>query len=267
MPHRKSPPQIITLLSDFGLRDSFVAEMKGRLLSLCPDAVLVDISHEIEPGDIAAGAFVLGHAYRAFPPGTIHVAVVDPGVGGKRKPLILSAQRHYFIGPDNGLFTQPASGGPSYRAFEILPCGQSPAPTFHGRDLFAPAAAALACGRAPSRLGRRLEKIKLLEHWRPVPLARDRGWQGRIVVCDRFGNLLTNLPGNLLAAMSKPVLRVGRCVIGRWVRTYCEAAPGHLCALVNSQGLIEIFLREDSARNKTRWPKDTTVELLPTFHK
>ena len=137
---------LVTLLTDFGSSDSYVAEIKGVLLGLCPAAVLVDVTHAVPPGDIRAGAYLLGRAWHRFPAGTVHLSVVDPGVGTARAALALRAHGHWFVGPDNGLFT------PVLRDAEVeivtLPTPAGAAPTFHGRDLFAPAAAALARGTA-----------------------------------------------------------------------------------------------------------------------
>lgn len=239
---------IVTLLTDFGYADSFAAEMKGVLLSGCPDAELVDISHAIEPFAVEQAAFCLGHAYRAFPKGTIHLAVVDPGVGGVRRPLILCADGHLFVGPDNGLFSLPAAADPAFRAFAIDYDSRRASPTFHGRDLFAPSAARLACGQAPARLGRRLERIVRLPDLAPRPLPNGEGWSGRIIRSDRFGNMLTNLPAALLTGLAQPEVRLGAHRIRRWARTYGEAPAGKPAALVNSQGLIEIFVPEASAQ-------------------
>ncbi|HET7602363.1 MAG TPA: SAM-dependent chlorinase/fluorinase, partial [Gemmatimonadales bacterium] len=143
---------IITLLTDFGTADSYVAEMKGAILSAAPDATLVDVSHAISPGDVRAAAYVLDRAWRSFPRGSVHLAVVDPGVGTARAALALSAHGHFFIGPDNGLFSFVMRDTP-VRAV-VLAEPDWAAPTFHGRDLFAPAAARLASGAALEDLGR-----------------------------------------------------------------------------------------------------------------
>ena len=233
---------VVTLLTDFGTRDSYVAEVRGTLLALAPGAVLADITHEVAPGDIRAGAFVLGRSWRAFPPGTVHLAVVDPGVGSPRRALALHALGHFFVGPDNGLFTallEPTDG-----AVE-LPVPPAVGATFHGRDLFAPAAAALARGAPLGSLGAALGTP-------PVRLAiaaprRDAGGiSGEVVYVDRFGTLITNLG----PAAAEPIECAGVFVpLGR---TFSDAAAGGLIAFVGSGGTLEIAMRDGSAAERLR---------------
>ncbi|MGH7753143.1 MAG: SAM hydrolase/SAM-dependent halogenase family protein, partial [Gemmatimonadales bacterium] len=181
-------PSIVTLLSDFGTADSYVAEMKARILERARDAVLVDITHQVPPGDIMAAQYLLSRAWSRFPAGTIHLAVVDPGVGTHRWPLAGEASGHCFVGPDNGIFSFAAEG----TWVTLVPDPKASA-SFHGRDVFAPAAGALAAGSDLHSLGRELTDIRRV----PLPTPHSLGgeWLGEVIYVDRFGTLITNLPG------------------------------------------------------------------------
>jgi len=233
---------IITLLSDFGLRDSYVAEMKGVLLSLSPGASLVDITHDIPPGNVAAGAYVLGRAWRRFPAGTVHLAVVDPGVGTARAALAIRVEGHAFVGPDNGLLAGVVFG----RAAKIvsLPVPPGAAPTFHGRDLFAPAAAALARGVPLGELGEPYTGIP-----RRVSGAQPRveaeAVIGEVVYVDRFGNLITNLTAEVLPP--RPIIEVDALEVGPLRSTFGEVPVGGLLAYIGSGGELEVAVRGGSA--------------------
>jgi S-adenosyl-L-methionine hydrolase (adenosine-forming) len=236
---------VITLLTDFGSSDSYVAEMKGVLLSRCPDAVLVDVTQAVPPGDVRAGAYLLGRAWHRFPAGTIHLAVVDPGVGTARAALAMRTQGHAFVGPDNGLFT------PVLRDAEVeivvLPTPDGAAPTFHGRDLFAPAAAALARGEALSTLGDPLMRIpERLVYTEPH--YEGKSVVGEIVYVDRFGTLVTNLTTELVPPYA--VLEVEGLEIGRLRRTFGDVPTGGLLAYVGSGNAVEIAVRDGSAARR-----------------
>ena len=234
------PSGIITLLTDFGTEDAYVAAMKGAILQGAPGAVLVDISHAVDRFAILQGAYLLDSAWRSFPPGTIHVAVVDPGVGTKRRGLALEASGHYFIGPDNGIFSYVAE---QVSRTVALPTPAIAAPTFHGRDVFAPAAARLASGTGLRNLGSRAAPPRPLdESWAERV---GEAWRGRVLHCDHFGNVITNL-----AARGLSRLHAVDGVRVRVVRTYAEAAPGELVALAGSSGRIEIAMREASAASR-----------------
>jgi len=236
---------IITLLTDFGTADSYVAETKGVLLGICPDAVLVDITHSVPPGDIRAGAYLLGRAWHRFPLATIHLAVVDPGVGTARAAFALRAHGHWFVGPDNGLFT------PVLRDAEVeiavLPTPHAAAPTFHGRDLFAPAAAALACGMPLQALGGPFggipERLTYTE-----PHYEGKSIIGEIAYVDRFGTLVTNLTPELVPPYA--VLEVEGLEIGPLRRTFADVPIGGLLAYVGSAGAVEIAVRDGSAARR-----------------
>jgi S-adenosylmethionine hydrolase len=179
----------ITLLTDFGTADYFVGAMKGVILSINPQAVIVDITHEIPAQDVAAGAFTLLAAYDSFPEGTIHVAVVDPGVGSARRPIVVTAGNHLFVGPDNGIFTHIYNRDSSFKAFHITDEKHFRHPvstTFHGRDIFAPVAAALSTGVGVASLGPLISD----------PIQLFRSVEPQVVHIDRFGNLITNITRN-----------------------------------------------------------------------
>lgn len=231
---------IITLVTDFGTADSYVAEVKGRLLSLAPDATLVDITHAIEPGDIAAGAWVLGRAWPVFPRGTVHLAVVDPGVGTARRALAVAAGGHWFTGPDNGVLDSAVRAQDAQAVALPLPGGASA--TFHGRDVFAPTAAALARGRALAELGSPApDPVRLAV---PDPRREGRTIVGQVVYVDRFGTLVTNIPGARLDPAG--TVRVGPHDLALRT-TFGAVAAGEPLALIGSGGMLEIAVRDGRA--------------------
>jgi S-adenosyl-L-methionine hydrolase (adenosine-forming) len=236
---------IVTLLTDFGSSDSYVAEMKGVLLGRCPAAMLVDVTHSVPPGDIRSGAYLLGRAWHRFPPETVHLAVVDPGVGTARAALALRAHGQWFVGPDNGLFTPVLRDA----AVEIvtLPTPAGAAPTFHGRDLFAPAAAALACGTPLSALGEPLATMPARLSY-SYPHYEGKAVVGEIVYVDRFGTLVTNLTTELVPPYA--VLEADDLDIGPLRRTFGDVPTGGLLAYVGSGGVIEIAVRDGSAARR-----------------
>jgi S-adenosyl-L-methionine hydrolase (adenosine-forming) len=235
------PSGIVTLLTDFGLDDAYVGAMKGAILAVDPNASIVDLSHGVRPFAVLQGAFLLDSAWRSFPVGTVHVAVVDPGVGSDRKAIAFKAADHFFVGPDNGLFTFLTE--PISETVELATPPEA-APTFHGRDVFAPAAARLAGGAALARLGtpRRQEPLRLPDAWASKV---GEAWRAQALHCDHFGNVITNLPIRALARIK--VINGTRV---RTVETYEEALPNELVALVGSSGRIEFALREGSAATR-----------------
>lgn len=232
---------IITLLTDFGTADSYVAEMKGVLLSRAPGATIVDISHQIAPGDVAAGQYVLARTWRHFPQGSVHLAVIDPGVGTPRRALAATAAGHFFVGPDNGLLSFLPAGREA--RFVSLPVADKAAPTFHGRDVFAPAAAALATGTSIQELGSPVTD----PHHSPLPTPRHDGVGvvGEVVHVDRFGTLVSNIAGD--AVQSGVRIRVDETDVGPLQRTFRDVARGALVAFVGSGGTVEIAVRDGSA--------------------
>jgi len=236
---------IITLLTDFGIADSYVAEVKGVLLSRAPAAVLVDVSHAVPPGDIRAAAYLLGRTWHRFPTGTIHLAVVDPGVGTSRSALALRSHDHYFVSPDNGVLT-PVLHDTEVEAV-VLPTPLTAAPTFYGRDVFAPAAADLAGGASLADLGQRFagfpERLAYTS-----PHHEGKSIVGEIVYVDRYGSLITNLTAELVPAYA--ILEVDDLQIGPLKRTYNDVATGGLLAYIGSGGSIEIAVRNGSAARR-----------------
>src|ERR1700736_4838862 len=232
------PNGIVTLLTDFGLDDAYVGAMKGAILAVYPKASLVDITHGVRPFAVLQGAFLLDSAWRSFPPGTVHVAVVDPGVGSDRKAIAFKAADHTFVGPDNGLFT--FLNDPVSESVELATPPEA-APTFHGRDVFAPVAARLAGGASLAELGRprREDAVRLPDAWASKV---GEAWRAQALHCDHFGNVISNLPIRALAR-----IKAANGMPVRTVETYEDAKPNELVALVGSSGRIEFALREGSA--------------------
>lgn len=231
--------RIITLLTDFGLRDSYVAELKGVLLSAAPDAALVDVTHEVSPGSVMSGQFLLARTWWRFPAGTVHLCIVDPGVGSSRRAIAAGSADHLFVGPDNGLFTPVLAGA----TVVTLPVPDHASPTFHGRDVFAPAAARLANGAAIGTLGEPVSDPVIME---PSAPTKDGTFMvGKVVHVDRFGTLITDVPAALLRGVS--VVLVGGEVPVPIGRTYADVNSGDLIALVGSGETLEIAARDRSA--------------------
>jgi S-adenosylmethionine hydrolase len=243
---------LIALLTDFGLQDAYVGAMKGAILSVCPEATLVDVLHDLPAHDVAAGALALDSAYRHFPEGTLFVAVVDPGVGSPRRPIVLSAGRWLFVGPDNGLFTFVLEAHPEARVHLLanpLLFREPLSPVFHGRDLFGPAAGRIARGLPLEEVGPAvLDPVRLVH---PPKLRLAGGWEGAVLHVDRFGNLTTNLLEADLAALGGRDLEGLEVTIGAstlpLVRSYSDVAPGFACALVSSSGRLEIAVHRGRA--------------------
>ena len=233
---------IVTLLTDFGLADSYVAEMKAAVLSRAPDVQLVDISHDVPPGDIRAAQYLVGRAWHRFPAGTVHLVVVDPGVGSARRAIAVQRQGHFFTGPDNGVLT-PVLG--DAETVELRIPGDA-SPTFHGRDVFAPAAARLANGEPLAGLGPGIGNAARLPM--PVP-KRARGVvEGEVVYVDRFGTLITNIPGEWTPG-AKGIEVAGKPV-GPLRRTFADVQAGAFVGFVGSDGVLEIAVRDGSAARK-----------------
>jgi S-adenosylmethionine hydrolase len=251
---------VVTFLSDFGAGSGYPAQMKGEVLRLLPDATLVDLSHEVPPFDVLAGALLLEACVPRFPEEAVHVAVVDPGVGTSRRPLcVVDGAGRRLVGPDNGLLTPFLGAGSA--AFllsdpELVP--RDPCPTFHGRDLFAPVAAWLAKGGEPARLGPRVADPKRMEGLRAAP--GPGGLEGTCLAADPFGNLVTSVRrADLGAASVAGVTVAGRPA--RLVATFGEGEPGELLALWGSGGRLEIAVREGSAAKGLASWRDAHVRV------
>ena len=255
--------RVVTLLTDFGIRDHYVAAVKGVLLSINPSLQLVDITHEIEPQKIEQGAFVLGSAFKHFPQGTIHLAVVDPGVGSKRQGLAAATDRYFFVGPDNGLFDwafalEPprqvvALENPAYR----LP---QPSSVFHGRDIFAPAAGHLSTGLALEKLGPALNyRMRLPGR---LVFHGQKELPGEIIYIDRFGNLISNIEiprtaGERHLEDLHVYLGTEQLLVGP--STYEEGPPLRPFALIGSSSLLEVSVRNGSAHEVTGCSVGTSI--------
>ncbi len=238
---------IITLTTDFGSADGYVGVMKGVILGIAPAVQLVDLSHEIAAQDVRGAAYVLGRSAAFFPAGTVHLAVVDPGVGSRRRPLLITTPRASYVGPDNGLFTFVLEEAEA-AVFELdrpelwLP---DVSHTFHGRDIFAPVAAHVARGVAPYTLGSPISDPVRLPSSAPERHADGRV-TGRVVHVDRFGNLITDIPGGWVGAGRWHIAIAGHQV-SQVGATYEAAASGTLLALVSSAGTLEIAARDGNA--------------------
>ncbi len=260
-------PHPVTLTTDFGTRDAYTGAMKGAILTVCPDVRIVDITHEIAPRDIVEGAWTLALAFRYFPPGTVHVAVVDPGVGTERRGVAVRAGDWNFVGPDNGVLAWAieAAGGAScvVELREPRYFRDPVSPTFHGRDVFAPVAAHIASGVPLDALGPRVEDLAPLPL--PAPLIEDVRIVCEVVHVDRFGNGITNLDRATLDGWRRGPVRVtvGGRDLGDLRTTYADAAPGEPLALIDSTGHLEIALRDGSAADSFALTRGSRVELTP----
>jgi S-adenosylmethionine hydrolase len=265
---------IITLTTDFGAADTFVGQMKGAVLSVAPMARIVDLTHEIPAHDVAAGGFALRTAYAAFPPGTVHVAVVDPGVGTSRRGLVVRTQRFFFVAPDNGLLTAVLEEEPLDQAF-VLEAEHYRLPetsaTFEGRDVFAPAAAWLLRGISPESFGPPAGDLTRLYLPRPR-LEFGRRAHVRVVAIDRFGNATLELPRHalepLLGTPGDHRVRVETAggVVDAFRRTYGDEEGDRPFLVFNSAGYLEIAVREGRAadRLRVRAGDEVAVTVDPT---
>ena len=258
--------RIITLCTDFGQRDGYVAAMKGVILSIAPHTTLVDITHQIAPQSLREGAFVLGTACPFFPPETIHLVVIDPGVGGTRRAIAVQTERYYFVAPDNGILTYVLQNERILNAVSLTKPrywrARHISNTFHGRDIFAPAAAHLARGVALNELGDPIQDIVQL----PLPhpqREKDGTILGEVLHIDHFGNIITNIPAEMLTSSSNWSIQIGERSIDTLSPTYATVAPGQLLALIGSHGNLEIAMREGNAAQKLRVSPGTHVRVLP----
>ncbi len=243
-------PKIITLLSDFGIKDHYVAAMKGVILGISPEARLIDISHMAPPHDIRSGAYLLASVCDDFPSGAIHLAVIDPGVGTARRAIVIRARNRLFVGPDNGLFSWIVKEGSGWEAWSIenrkMMRGRVSS-TFHGRDIFAPAAAYLAEGASPEDFGPPC--VPLISEWSSAR-ASEKGLFGEIIYIDHFGNIITNITAGDLehyAQEHRFVVSVAKREIDAIVRAYGDCEIGALTALIGSSDRLEISVNQGNA--------------------
>lgn len=257
---------IVTLLTDFGTRDYFVGSLKGVILSINPQVQLIDITHDIPAHDIEAGAFTLLTSYKVFPAGTTHVAVVDPGVGSSRRPLLVVAGSQFFIGPDNGIFSFIYEAESDYEVFELtndMYFRHPVSATFHGRDIFAPVAAALSTGIAPVEVGSVVADAVRLPSIRLQPL-ENGDYKGRILHTDRFGNCVTNISREFLPPDHDARAQIR--IKGKTIKAFRQffTSPGSrekLFALWGSAGYLEIAAQEQSAARILKAKPGDTVML------
>jgi len=265
-----SASPVITLLTDFGLRDYFVGAVKGVILEGNPEARIVDITHEIPEHDIEAAAFTVLAVAGSFPAGTIHLAVVDPGVGSSRKPLLILSGDQFFVGPDNGLFSYVMENDAVvYEVTNTEFFRQPLSQTFHGRDVFAPVAEALSSGVKPDTLGKRITDWVTLPSLKPKKL-RD-GVEGRVIQIDRFGNCITNLtPADIRAEGIGSVtqLKVGKNRIESFRRFYGDHAQAEKTsfAIWGSAGFLEISMENRSAAELLKVKRGERVLVVRTKH-
>jgi S-adenosylmethionine hydrolase len=317
---RMERPPVITMTTDFGQYDGYVGTMKGVIHTLLPDAKVVDISHEVAPQQINEGAFILYRAYRYFPASAVHIAVVDPGVGSTRRPIVLTTHHGTFVGPDNGIFTyilraemsggadgeDVPTGGPAWaggmwgvapnwagdepvrkrkrgtgflgvegapRAYHLVNSDYwvaSISTTFHGRDIFAPVAAHLASGAQPERLGESIPLDSLVKRPIGAPRVNRSGKTttitGQIVHLDRFGNIITNLPERLLAPLLEGAASITVEIAGHMIKglthAYADVREGQPLALIGSENLLEVAIRNSNAAHRMKVRIGDAVRLV-----
>ena len=254
---------IVSFLTDFGASDPYVGEMMGRILARQPNAQLVDLTHAVPAGDVPAGAFLLARAWSAFPEGTVHLAVVDPGVGTGRAALAVDASGHWFVGPDNGLLSM-AVGRPDriwrLDVDRVVP-GRAPSPTFHGRDLFAPAAARLLGGEDPARFADEAPSMTGLE---PVVERVGDRIVGEVMWVDHFGNAITAIPGEDLHAFGSQLeIRVAGLRVRGLHTTFADVEPLTPLAYVGSAGTLEVAVRDGDLSERYGVNRGARVEIRP----
>jgi S-adenosylmethionine hydrolase len=260
---------MITLLTDFGAADYFVPALKGAILSLHPTAQIIDLTHDIPPQDIAAGAFTLGACWRDFPPGTIHLAVVDPGVGSARRAIVVAAERQFFVGPDNGLFSYIYAQANSRRVYHAIRTDlfhSHPSSTFHGRDIFAPLAAHLDRGLGLASVGPEIGDYVKFELARPQLDQTTGALIGEIIHLDRFGNCITNLTARDLDPSRVPAdtfLEIASTRVTRFETHFAaDAGSDTPFAYLGSAGYWEIGLWCDSAASRLQIDRGARVSLM-----
>jgi len=243
---------IITLTTDFGGNDPFFGIMKGVILKICSKARIEDITHDISPQDIWQANFILQSSYHYFPKGTIHVCVVDPGVGTRRKPLLIQTKNYYFIGPDNGLFTGILNKENVIKVIELTEKKywlKNISNTFHGRDIFSPVAAHLAKGIKPETLGNPIPKQKLAKLEISKPIKLKNSFIGIVQYIDHFGNLITNIPNDEVPLKING--KVKNKTFSGLVSSFSQAHDNKLTAIKGSSGFIELFINKKNAAKST----------------
>jgi len=258
---------IITLTTDFGNRDGYVAAMKGTLLSIAPEAQIVDVTNEVPAQDVMGAAHVMAGVVPYFPAGTVHLVVVDPGVGTERRGIALSVDGHFFVGPDNGLFSLLANRRHPDSIVELdraaFWLSDRPSSTFHGRYIFAPVAAHLARGRSLEDVGSRIDDITTM-HW-ALPISDRQGIQGWVVHVDAFGNCITNISREAFEAIRENrafKCYAGNAILDRMANTYARAQPGDNLMLFNSEDALELAINRGNASEMLDIRKGTSVNIV-----
>ena len=262
---------IITLLTDFGLNDEYVGTMKGVILSVNPSATIIDITHNIDPHDIIQAAFAIKSSYKFFPDGTVHVVIVDPGVGGSREIIALEMAGHIFLAPDNGILTllvEEENIAEVVRVDNKKFFLKSISRTFHGRDIFAPVSAHISSGIKINNIGTSINKNDLVKFSIPKPEISDKSeLVGSIVSVDRFGNLITNIDSSCLKNFcrpepgKKPEIRIGNNRITGLSKSYENSAPNSPLIIIGSRGYLEIAVNCGSAKNYFKAEKGDTITV------
>jgi S-adenosylmethionine hydrolase len=256
--------QILTLLSDFGFRDVYVGVLKGVIAQINPSLTVIDLTHQVPPQDVAAGSFCLCSAYSYFPTGTVHIAVVDPGVGSHRRAVAIQFAAGFLVGPDNGLFSRVLYQSPAQAAVELTnpDYWRSPQPstTFHGRDIFASVGAHLASGVPLEALGTAIDPTTLVQLSLPEYRLTDTEVEGYIQYVDHFGNLITNIPGTVVQGKIWWVEAAGSIIPGE--QTYSDRLVGNLIALVGSHGWVEIAMNQGNAQARLSLGTGDAVQVM-----
>jgi S-adenosyl-L-methionine hydrolase (adenosine-forming) len=259
------PKPILTLTTDFGLTDHYVGAMKGVILGICPQAQLIDISHQVSPFEISEGAYLIAQAYGCFPKKGVHVVVVDPGVGSARRPILLEAAGQYFVAPDNGVLSMVyAREKHKVRLISNEKLYRHPVSrTFHGRDIFSPVAAHIAAGVPPSRAGKLIDDFLRPVFQKPQRTGK-RTWSGRILKIDHFGNIITNFHVDDFPNLEKQnfAMQLGPRQVGILVRNYSESGPGEIFLIVGSSGYLEVSVNQGSAAKAIGCEAGAPADLL-----
>lgn len=257
--------KIITLTTDFGLQDYYVSAMKGVILQQAPEARLIDISHEIPSQDIMAGSWVLKNSAMLFPAGTVHLVVVDPGVGTRRRPIAMKVGEQYFVGPDNGIFSL-LTEEEEFSAVELTQRSfwrTDPSSTFHGRDIFAPVAAHLCGGTELAALGDPIDELQTYR-W-AVPIADKDGIQGWVIHIDKFGNLITNISSSLIEEVIDSTdvkIYVGNTILDEIEGTFGAVPEGEPVAYIGSSGMLEVAINKGNAEEMLGVQKGAQISLV-----
>jgi len=262
-------PPVVTLTTDFGTNDHFIGAIKGVMLEIAPDVRFVDISHNVQPFDVLDGALTVAQSYSYFPTGTVHMVIVDPGVGTERRPIVLSTEKHFFIAPDNGVLSLIYDREPRLNVRHITAEHyflQPVSNTFHARDIFAPIAAYLAKGVEPDRMGAEITDFVRFAAPRPKPVD-ERTLRGVVLKVDRFGNLITNITPQdapmVFGTEPHPFkIVVGKREITQIRNAYAEGAPGEVFGILGSMGFLEIVTNRGAASKLLEAAKGTEVSIL-----